>query len=449
MGTILYRIASLILLVLYADAIGADGVGKLEKFIALSLLLTPIVSLQLQDAAMSVMAKGGASTITTAASLLLLSTALFAAALLASVLFINAPAPHVAVALFAHVTTSVYWQFARNILRTRGELKRLSLSEGAQAVSSLLAAAAFIQMGHDFYSALTAVAIGNAATLVLFWILDERGGMNPAAAVSMEQGKLLLSVCSKLLPNVILWWAIEASDRWIYSIYASNAEIGIYSAGARIAGIGMAASLLFYQSWQTFGIHRINATEPAGTFFQKSFAWYSLATSLSFSGVISLAPLISKAAFGPEFSDASKFAAGLIPGLYLAATSYFFGIIYFKTHSTEHAWKSGLAGMISSVCTNFVLAPVIGIAGAPIASFLAFAVVTGLRYKQSAGGLGVALTPLNFYVPLTILVSQAMLTQLAAPPWIIWSGVLAILVLNHRLIRNTFRELPLRRGEER
>lgn len=440
-GNILYRITSLVLLALYADAVGADGIGKLEKFIALSLLLAPLVSLQLQDATMSAMAKGGASPVGTAASLLLASTALFAIALFAFTLCTNSMPTHVAAALFAHVTTGVYWNFARNILRTRGELRRLSLSESMQAFSSLLAAAGFIQADQDFSSALTAAAVGN---LVALFISGTRDHPPPAKHAFIEQGRLLLSISSKLLPNMILWWGIEASDRWIYSMHASDTEIGIYSAGARIAGIGMAAALLVYQSWQTFGIHRVNASPSGGNFFQKSFEWYSLATALCFSAVISVAPKLCSIAFSPEFDDSAKYAVALTPGLYLAGASYFFGIIYFSAHSTAHAWKSGMAGMIASVCTNFALAPTIGIAGAPIASFLAFALVAGLRYRQGSKELGLALTTANFYAPLAVLTAQALMTLASANPAIILAGIPAILAINRRLVGSVLAEISLR-----
>lgn len=440
-GNILYRITSLVLLALYANAVGADGIGKLEKFIALSLLLAPFVSLQLQDAIMSVMAKGGASPVGTAASLLLASTALFAIALFTFTLCTNSMPTHVAAALFAHVTTSTYWFFVRNILRSRGELRRLSLSESMQAFSSLLAAVGFIQTGQDFSSALIAIAVGN---LVALFISGTRSHPSLTTHALIEQSRVLISISSKLLPNVILWWGIEASDRWIYSMHASDTEIGIYSAGARIAGIGMAATLLVYQSWQTFGIHRINSLPSGGNFFQKSFEWYSLATALCFSAAISVAPKLCSVAFGPEFNDSAKYAAALTPGLYLAGASYFFGIIYFSAHSTEHAWKSGIAGMIASTGTNFALAPTIGIAGAPIASFLAFALVARLRYRQSSKELGLTLTTVNFYAPLAVLIVQALMTLESANPAITLAGIPAILAINHRLVWSVLAGVSLR-----
>ena len=245
----------------------------------------------------------------------------------------------------------------------------------------------------------------------------------------------MILISKNLLLNVLLWWGIEAADRWILSLYISDTEIGIYSAGARIAGIAMAIVLMLYQSWQVYGVRALHVPERPPYFFKEILDWYSLGASIVFSLLISFSSPLSRLIFGGEFNESGNYAALLIPALFISSICYYFGIIYFSNRASS-AWRSAVVGLLVSVGANFLLVPMIGAVAAPIALFLSFLAILHVRYREAKDELGVALNFRNFLLPVVILATQACGVVHNVSPTILLAGPLILVLMNARIFHS-------------
>lgn len=427
-GNVIYRLASLALVAIYADRLGPDAFGRLEQLLAVSLLIIPVVSLQVQEAFLPVywkMPDCGAQT----AGAMIVVVIVAVAAVGGAFYFLNDISATIVSALVLHVATTIAWQFIRNLVRATQKLRSLLLGEVLQSCVLLVSGIALLNAGVGFVGAIAAIAIGNAVACActIFAADKVREALDPREA-SWFGFREIVRISSKLVPNVMLWWVIELSDRLILAHFMGDHDVGIYSAGARMAGIGMAACLLVYQSWQVLAIRSLG-NEGAGAFFQTTLYWYAAGVSLIFSALLCFIDPLSNLLFGGQFEESGKYAAALIPGFYLSAFCYFFGVILYRSESGVSPWQASSAGFVVSVAVNFSLIPVVGLYAAALASFLAYATILLFRYNESAQSMRVKLRFVKFLVPLLILMAQGISIIAGASPGITAIGFVALVAL--------------------
>lgn len=421
-------------MVLYAAAIGPDNFGKLEKLLSLTLLLVSIVSFQVPDATISFLSKTNHPIGTPAATILIITSLAFAVAI-TGLMVMGTINIRIGTSILAYVITTIFWQLFRNSLRGQAKFGSLVMCELVQVMMLLASGFILIKLNREYTGVLVAIAVGNVAAMGVSMRHIARSEISYRLNdYSHDAVKSILNTASKLFPNVLLWWGIELSDRWILSIYVSDAEVGVYSAGSRIAGIGMAAALLMYQAWQVPAIQALNDPTRSDTFFKSILDWYSFGITIVFSCLLVFIEPLSRYFFGGEFGQASKFAAMLIPAFFISSLCYYFGIIYFASNHIGAAWKSASVGLVVSVVANFLLIPIIGPFASPLALFLSFASILCIRFYEAKCKLIVTLNLRNFLIPFAILAAQSCGAFHSAPPAILFAGALALILINYKAL---------------
>ena len=436
-GSLVYRTAGLALISIYALQLGPDALGRLERLLALSLLLAPVLSLQIQDAFLPVYkhlpraAFYAAISIVIAFSALLLLLGLG----LSSTQIVSSD---VIAVMAVHAASTVMWQLLRNLVRAEGAYGVMVLAELLQAGIMLAAGVALLWAGVGILGAMLAISLSNIAGCVLCWTrAPSMGARCISESELVNTLREIFSVARRLLPNLVLWWGIELSDRLLLARYAGENEAGVYAAGARIAGIGMAVCLLIYQSWQVQAINRLSRTEPQDSFFTTTLSWYVAAVSLSLSLLACIIAPLSSLLFGPDFLYAKIYAASLMPSVFLASLCYFFGITLYAP-GNESAWIASAAGFVVSLGINISLIPAFGAPAAVVASFLAYAVILSLRIRAARKAIAAPLSGKIFFPPLVVLTLQGICIYQEAPPTFTAIGLATLLILNRSHIMPLF-----------
>lgn len=368
-GALVYRVAALLLLAYYAKSLGPAGFGFLEQLLALSLLLAPIASLQAYEAFLSLPTRNSPEAASAAGSLLL---SVMVIVLLAGWFGSLATASAAGAAVTAHVVSSITWQYFRNLLRASERYDVAMRAECWLSAVSLVVGVAllfYLQMGP--VGALIGVASGNACAI----IVARLGAPAVFAGIVVQAAtkraiNSILAISARLVPNVILWWAIELSDRLILAYFRGDDEVGVYSASARIAGILLAVALLLYQVWQIPAIRAMKEGASNG-FMRSSFRLYVVAISLCASALLVIAKPLTLLLFGEEYLASLQYTAVLVPAVFLAALCYFFGIVYYSPIS-KGAIKTSIIGFVASLAVNIAFIPRFGPLAAAFSSLIAY-----------------------------------------------------------------------------
>ena len=181
----------------------------------------------------------------------------------------------------------------------------------------------------------------------------------------------MLKYSIPLIPNSIIWWIINVSDRSIISGFIGIAANGIYAIATKFPSI---ISILFSVvniSWQESVSLHIN-DEDSHEFISRAFnKLLELFSSLCI-GMISVMWFIFPIMINVSYKDAYNYIPILVIASYFNVVVSLLGGIYIGLKKTKDiATTSFLAGLINFF-TNIFLVKKIGIYAAAISTLLAF-----------------------------------------------------------------------------
>ena len=197
---------------------------------------------------------------------------------------------------------------------------------------------------------------------------------------SLYREMILYSI--PLIPNCVLWWISNLSDRYFLSFFIGLSATGIYSVANKIPTILNQVNLMLIKAWQTSAI----SEEKSNDFFQydiKIFKLYYSILSVFSSLLIVFNKKLLLLLIGEEFISAWKYIPLLILGFYFLSLASFAGVKYTVNKKTNKILKSSLICAIVNIVLNFVLIPKFKIYGAVVATTISYFLLFLIRYKEN------------------------------------------------------------------
>ncbi|WP_276931287.1 oligosaccharide flippase family protein [Dubosiella newyorkensis] len=218
--------------------------------------------------------------------------------------------------------------------------------------------------------ALPLAAVISALTIeVIFWFLNREWFDFRLFDKSLL--KQLLAIGLPLLPNFLIYWIFNSSDRLMIGKLIGNSFTGVYSVGARIASVSQLIYTAFAGGWQYFAF---STMKEDGQVKSNSLVFEYLGVISFVIGILMcvFAHLIFKILFTGEYEAGYivvpyLFLAPLMQMLYQVACNQF--IVIKKT------WPNAFilsVGAICNVLLNLTLIPVWGIEGAAFSTLIGY-----------------------------------------------------------------------------
>jgi O-antigen/teichoic acid export membrane protein len=187
-----------------------------------------------------------------------------------------------------------------------------------------------------------------------------------------------------LVPSALALWTINFVDREFVSWYKGNAEVGVYSAAVKIAGVITFVMVAFRTAWPAFAYSIDDDRDAKRTYsfvltYLLTFAsWVSLALG-------ALAPWWVALLTDPRYQRAEKGVALLAFAGAVYAGYTVLAIGSGRARKTQWNWVVTGIGAAVNVGINFWLIPRYGMVGAAISTAAAYVVLfVGMTvYAQS------------------------------------------------------------------
>lgn len=191
--------------------------------------------------------------------------------------------------------------------------------------------------------------------------------------------KLMLKYSIPMIPNNIMWWLINASNRYFILNYLGASANGIYAISARIPGLISIVSTIFMQAWQLSAIEEYE-NDDKSQFYTTVFNAYSSLLFL-FSGaiIVIIKPLIANF-FNPTYFDSWENVPLLLLGVVFSCLSSFLAANYLASKETKGAFKTSIVSGVASIVFNLVFIPKFGLLGAGLSNMLSFLIMFLVRY---------------------------------------------------------------------
>ena len=245
----------------------------------------------------------------------------------------------------------------------------------ASIANVLITVAAMVLFVAYFHWGAVGLVVGNfTGTLVLYAVLLAYRYEQLGAQFDTKLFRKMQHFGMPLVPSALALWTINFVDREFVSWYKGNAEVGVYSAAVKIAGVITFVLVAFRTAWPAFAYSIEDDREAKRTY---SFVLtYLLAfTSWAALALGALAPWWVRLLTDPRYQRAEKGVALLAFAGAVYAGYVVLAIGSGRARKTQLNWVVTGAGAAVNVGLNFWLVPRWGMVGAAVSTVAAYVVL--------------------------------------------------------------------------
>ncbi len=440
-GTFGNKILSFLIVPLYTYYISTTDMGIYDILIATIGLLTPLITLQISDAAYKWILQNERVDDHIRATL--------------QVLFINCMIAFGMIMLVSKIVTipySVYFATVlvlSRILETSQKLLRGLNRQIKFAVSGLIYTVVFLSLNILFIVGLKTGIVGlfqssiiaNIVSILFVYITEPKLRLNLFCKIDVVLIKQMLLFSIPLIPNYLNWWVINSSDKYIVNFFLGSAANGVLAIAHKFPTILQTVLGLFNNSWQDVSIAEKEKHPEYNTLvFQRL---YRFALGLLFP-LIPATKLFVLWVMSQDYKTASDYIAFYYIGIVFQSFSSFFGVGYLKNNQTRKAFSTSVYGAVVNALTNIALIRLIGMQAAAISTFLGFFCMWIVRVKQNKEELGITIK-WNEVLLLTISAIFVAIISIICPFWINYgllpAGLIIFGAMNRSLITSIKKKL--------
>jgi len=245
----------------------------------------------------------------------------------------------------------------------------------ASVANVLITVAAMVVFVAVFHWGAVGLVVGNfTGTLAVYAALVAYRSEQLGLEFDRELFRKMQHFGMPLVPSALALWAINFVDREFLSWYKNDAEVGVYSAAVKIAGVITFVMIAFRTAWPAFAYSIDDDREARRTYsfvltYLLAFAsWLALALG-------ALAPWWTRLLTTPKYARAEEGIALLAFAGAVYAGYTVLAIGSGRARRTQLNWVVTGAGAAVNIGFNFWLIPAYGMVGAAISTLVAYAVL--------------------------------------------------------------------------
>lgn len=190
--------------------------------------------------------------------------------------------------------------------------------------------------------------------------------------------KEMLRYSIPLIPTAIIWWVINASDRYVIIFALGTAANGIYAIAYKIPSIINIINTVFTQAWQMSAMEEFEKSNNL-KFYSNIYNTLILVMFIGASIVLLFVKPVFQLVISNEYYISWKYVPFLLLSVVFASFSSFLGAIYMASQKTIGALITASMGAIINLLFNILLIDYIGLHGPAFATFLSFLLVWIIR----------------------------------------------------------------------
>lgn len=185
-----------------------------------------------------------------------------------------------------------------------------------------------------------------------------------------------------LVPNMISWWVVDASDRTIISTILGIGKNGIYSAANKFTAVFTSLYSVFNLTWTESASVNINSPDKDEFFSRILDVTLRFFGSLAI-GIIAFMPFVFPILINQKFAEAYYQIPILMVGGMFNILVSFIGSIYVAKKITKEIAKTSVLAATINIIINLISIKWIGLYAASISTLIAYFSMFIYRYIDS------------------------------------------------------------------
>lgn len=374
-GKICTQLITFFLLPVYTAVLSNEEYGVVDLLNTLTSLLLPIATLQIEQGIFRYLLdcrenkEKQTTLITTVSKFILVQSAICILIFLCASPFIHNEYKYF---LMANLLMGILSSISLQICRGLGDNKTYAVGSFITGALTVILNVIFIvAFKWGAYGMLIATAISNLLCAIYVFVKKK---IYKYIDIKQNDKKLLKDIVKysvPLIPNMISWWIVSASDRTIISAVIGVAQNGIYSAANKFSGIFSTLYSVFNLTWTESASININS-EDRDEFFSKIFDFIVRLFGSLCLGTIAVMPFVFGILVNEKFAESYYQIPILILGSVFNILVSFLGSVYVAKKLTKEIAKTSIIAAIINIVVNIALINQIGLYAASISTVIAY-----------------------------------------------------------------------------
>lgn len=382
-NTLIFGIANLcnklilvIMVPYYTHVLTTEDLGTADAWVSAVSLISPIITLYLQDAVMRYAMEKEFN------KREILSTALFVifvgslvmmpvAAILTLFKISTANIVILYVLTITYGLKGILGQFAKGIGKNLDFAISGIISTVILVCSNVLLLTV-INLGIEGY--LFSIAVSYCVAIVYLIFRCKIWKYCNFRTINKKVFKVMIKYSLPLVPNAIMWWIVNLSDRYMIIFFMGFGANGIYAVANKIPSVINMINGIFNQAWQISAIEEQNDKNRT-KFSSNIYNMYFFASVCMVLLILTVIKPLIQLGFAESFLEAWRYIPFLCYAMIFSGMGAFLGSLYAVAKDTKKAMISTIISAAINIGLNAILIPLIGINGAAIATFISMEVL--------------------------------------------------------------------------
>lgn len=288
--------------------------------------------------------------------------------------------------------------------------------------------------GVDSY--ICSIIVANVtASVYIFFATGQRKYISLRFRPDKALRRVMLRYSIPCVPNMLGWWVVNVSDRYMLQYMVSDAVCGVYTAASKLPAVLSTFSTIFQQAWQYSAVKE-SKSEDSETFYSEIFT--ALSTFLlCLSSVVTLCTdVLCRIVLQKEFYEGRFILPILLAAAVYSCYAAYFGTFYGVIKNNVMVMVSTILAAVVNVVLNLLLIPRMGALGAAYATLISYAVMALIRIVDTRKYVRHHVRLWNILAQNVLLVAEAVVMTGSGSYRYPAAGVLtaAILALNGKTI---------------
>ena len=385
-GKICTQLITFFLLPLYTALLSTEQYGVVDLMNTLVSLFLPIVTLQIEQGIFRYLIdcredeEGKRKIITTSMLFITIQSILYLVIFFIASSFINNEYKYfLATNLIAGMFSTILLQISRGL----GDNFKYAVGSFISGVVIVVLNVIFIAgFKWGAYGMLAATLIGNVSCALYIFFSKKIYTYIKIKNFEKSTLKEMLKYSIPLVPNMISWWVVDASNRTIVSSVLGVGMNGILSAATKFSNVISTLYSVFNLTWTESAAINIDS-EDRDEFFSKILDFIIRFFGALILGIIAFMPFVFSIMINDNFGNAYYQIPILMLGSIFNIGTSFLGSIYVAKKITKEIAKTSILAAIINLVLCLSLVNFIGLYAASIATAISYFAMTAYRAIDS------------------------------------------------------------------
>ncbi len=419
------KFVSIVMVPLYTYVMSAEQYGTVDLITTISGILLPIVFMSMSDAVLrySMDTRYEKKSVLTAGLFIYLCGGLILVPILCIFSILDLPFSEYVVLCASLLICNGLMQLINQFLRASNHVR-------AFALNGVLYTFAFAGLNIVFLVKLKLGVLGYVYSIlcadlvcIVFGVVISRIWHYISIHLDRTTLKQMLNYSIPLIPNALMWWIMDASDKFIITMFLGIDANGLYAISKKLPTLIDTFHGIFNQAWQLSAIQE-NDSADVKDFSSFVYRVYYVFLFLVVSILLAVGKPVVHFVLGDEYLETWKYIPFLLIAVAFSSMAGFLSSKLIADEKTKVIFRTTVVGAVVNTVLNFILIPCAGINGAAIATMIGFGAVLVIRERILKKNKKIVVT--HNRASIIVIVFLQIAVYYVAP---VWSALILNLVL--------------------